>query len=292
MFLAEIDGVLNVTDKNNSNTVSSQRQLGKLVVPLKKASESGTPYFVVSGLGGHVIPFQIVDKYVNDGWEGYGILYPGFVEGSSCGDAPTVEGYARQMLEEVLSVQPHGPYLLVGYSIGGAICLEMAQLLRARGEQAGVVLIDVKIYEQAKRISMISWAPIWLKWKLSGLLQRLSKSGKRAERRRREAQLYNGGREPEKMPESLSRVVRDGRKAADNYTPKKYDVPSVLIRCQDMIWYDRAYNWLPDYGWSKYVDMRGVLTSPGDHITIIKPPNTVQFAEQLKQALSTLLNGK
>jgi len=282
-----------VTDNTSLSPGSNQRPQGKLVVPLKKAAEKGAPYFVVSGLGGHVIPFQIVDKYVNEGWEGFGILYPGFVDGLSCGETPSIEGYAELMLEEVLSVQPSGPYFLVGYSMGGPVCLEMAHLLEARGEKVGVVLIDVKINKEAKRKKTLFWIPFWLKWKIIDYFQKMTVRGEKlAEQRRKQAMLYHGTEEPDKIPESLSRVVRDGKIATENYNPKRYGVPSVLIRCKNMAWHDQAHDWFPDYGWGKYVSMLAVLFSPGNHITMIKPPNAVHFAEKLKQALSILQNGK
>ncbi len=40
---------------------------------------------------------------------------------------------AATYLEALLAVQPEGPYLLGGWSIGGVIAWEMAQRLRRQG---------------------------------------------------------------------------------------------------------------------------------------------------------------
>jgi thioesterase domain-containing protein len=45
-----------------------------------------------------------------------------------------VEEVAQDHLKEILAVQPQGPYYLGGYSFGGLLALEVAKVLRARGE--------------------------------------------------------------------------------------------------------------------------------------------------------------
>jgi thioesterase domain-containing protein len=50
---------------------------------------------------------------------------------------------ARENLERLLVVQPRGPYRLAGYCHGGLIALEMAHMLRARGEAVeSLVIVD------------------------------------------------------------------------------------------------------------------------------------------------------
>jgi thioesterase domain-containing protein len=55
----------------------------------------------------------------------------------------SVEEMATYYIEAVSSVQPDGPYLLAGWSMGGIIALEMARQLREHGEDvARLLLID------------------------------------------------------------------------------------------------------------------------------------------------------
>lgn len=285
-----METTLDVTDESKMNESDKLNSQSNLVVPLKKSVESGQPYFTVSGLGGHVITFQIVDKFVDDGWKGYGVLYPGFLDETQPGDSmPTIEGYADRMLKDVVMTQPKGPYLFVGYSMGGNICLEMARQMKERGEQVGVVLVDVKIYAEAKRKPLLLRLPTQIYWKLRSYYEAFTGQKAKNTLRKREALLYNGENMPRVLPESFDRVIRDGQQAVKNYKLLTTDVPTVLVRCQDMIWYDDNYYWLPDYGWGKYVDLKAVLSSPGDHISMIKPPNATLFAKELKRAFSILL---
>jgi thioesterase domain-containing protein len=67
------------------------------------------------------------------------------------GDAPPhrrIADMAVHAIEAMRTVQPTGPYLLAGYSFGGVIAFEVAQQLRASGDQVGLVaMID-------------TWAPV------------------------------------------------------------------------------------------------------------------------------------
>ncbi|NAZ86490.1 AMP-binding protein, partial [Kineococcus indalonis] len=55
----------------------------------------------------------------------------------------SVRAAARRHLRDLRLVQPHGPYVLLGHSMGGLIALEVAQLLTDAGEEVErVVLVD------------------------------------------------------------------------------------------------------------------------------------------------------
>jgi len=55
----------------------------------------------------------------------------------------TIEDLARPMLETVRENQPHGPYYIAGYSLGGLLAYEIAGRLRVAGEQvAWLGLLD------------------------------------------------------------------------------------------------------------------------------------------------------
>jgi len=65
-------------------------------------------------------------------------------------DELSVERYARLTLDEILRVQPTGPYQIFGFSFGGQIALEMARMLAQDGERMAVLgLIDPPSTEEA-----------------------------------------------------------------------------------------------------------------------------------------------
>jgi thioesterase domain-containing protein len=48
---------------------------------------------------------------------------------------------AFSYVEAVRSLQPHGPYAIGGYSMGGIVAFEMARQLMARGESVRLLAI-------------------------------------------------------------------------------------------------------------------------------------------------------
>jgi len=257
-----------------------------LIVPLQKGLSGETPYFMVSGLGGHVITFQIISKLVDNSLEGYGILYPSFFQESQ--DNQSIEAIAEKMLIDVKKTQPNGPYLFVGYSMGGLVCLEMARQLTDKGEKASIVMVDVKIHEHSKLKNIFRRLPVQIFWKTREIIDKIIGTNARKNLKHRQSILTKGGHQSDVFPESFDRVIKDGWKAVRSYEIRSCEVPCVLIRCKDLIWYDDIREWLSDYGWNKYVDLKGVLFSPGNHLTMLKVPNTKPFAEELEKSLKML----
>jgi thioesterase domain-containing protein len=54
----------------------------------------------------------------------------------------TVPEMAARYVRDLRQTQPEGPYLVGGYSMGGAIAFEMARLLRGAGEDVGLLLLE------------------------------------------------------------------------------------------------------------------------------------------------------
>jgi pimeloyl-ACP methyl ester carboxylesterase len=52
-----------------------------------------------------------------------------------------VEELAAHFLRDIKSISPQGPYFLGGYSFGGLVALEIAQLLRKGGEEVGLLAL-------------------------------------------------------------------------------------------------------------------------------------------------------
>jgi thioesterase domain-containing protein len=69
--------------------------------------------------------------------------------------SPTIEDMAAHHVEAVRRVQPHGPYMIGGYCVGGLVALEIARRLRGEGESVDLVLeIDTSVYNTRFR-------PLW-----------------------------------------------------------------------------------------------------------------------------------
>ncbi|HET6327101.1 MAG TPA: SDR family NAD(P)-dependent oxidoreductase, partial [Planctomycetaceae bacterium] len=130
----------------------AQRAQGRSLVAIQPKGVR-LPLFVISGLGGNVIKYHSMAKYLGDEQPLYGLLPRGLD-----GDEPfhtRVEDMAEYYVETILNVQPDGPYRLAGYSFGGAVAFEIAQQLVARGKTVSLLAmfdtIEWKYWERVGR---------------------------------------------------------------------------------------------------------------------------------------------
>jgi amino acid adenylation domain-containing protein len=122
------------------------RKLDAHVVPrvwsaLVPIQTKGTrpPLFVVAGLGGNVVGFAQMAMELGPDQPVFGLQSLG-LDGVSA-PLTRVEDIARLFIEEVLTIQPAGPYRFAGQCMGGVIALEMAQQLQARGERVELLAL-------------------------------------------------------------------------------------------------------------------------------------------------------
>ena len=115
-----------------------------------KAGTEGPPIFIAHGMGGNVMDFFQIVKHIRTEHPIYGMQARG-IEGL---DEPLarIEDMAQFFLDPIRGVQPHGPYLLIGYSLGGLVALEIAQRLSDAGEKVGL-LVMLESYPHKRYLS-------------------------------------------------------------------------------------------------------------------------------------------
>jgi thioesterase domain-containing protein len=118
----------------------TKRRKFKHLVPLGAPAKSADrpPFFLVAGMYGNVMNLRHLAGHLGSEQQVFGIQARG-VEGDDEPDE-TFEAMAERYLAELREVQPHGPYLLGGYSGGGIAAFEMAQQLRAAGEEVALLV--------------------------------------------------------------------------------------------------------------------------------------------------------
>lgn len=118
---------------------------------LLKAGNNEPPIFIAHGLGGSVIDFYQLVKYIDSPQPIYGMQARG-IDGV---DEPfdSIEDLAQFYLDAIKEIQPHGPYYLVGYSLGGLVTLEMAQRLTQDGEKVALLAL-LESYPYSRFLSL------------------------------------------------------------------------------------------------------------------------------------------
>jgi acyl carrier protein len=102
---------------------------------------SRPPFFAVHTLSGDAMFYRGLAARLGEDQPFYGIQSEGVSGGALT--HRSIETIAHYYLSEIRRVQAQGPYYLGGYCIGGLIAFEMAQQLRAAGDEvACLVLID------------------------------------------------------------------------------------------------------------------------------------------------------
>ncbi|MEQ9892984.1 non-ribosomal peptide synthetase [Pectobacterium aroidearum] len=92
-----------------------------------------TPLFYVHPVGGNVSCYFTLARHLGENQPFYALQSHALI----APDSPynTVESMAAFYLNEIRQIQPHGPYRLGGWSMGGFIAYEMARLLQEAGEE-------------------------------------------------------------------------------------------------------------------------------------------------------------
>lgn len=112
---------------------------GTVYDPLVPMQLSGTkpPLFCVHPGIGEVLVFVNLAKYFVNDRPFYAIRARGF----EAGDPPfeSLDEMVNTYVAAVRRRQPHGPYALAGYSLGGPIAVEMARVLESQGERVAFI---------------------------------------------------------------------------------------------------------------------------------------------------------
>jgi amino acid adenylation domain-containing protein len=263
------------------------------LVPIQ-VSGTKLPFFCVHGAGGVIIRFHDLARYLGNDQPVYGLQARGLDGKHPCDTR--VEDMAAHYLKEIRSVQPHAPYLLGGYSMGGMVAVEIAQQLIAQGEeQVLVVLFDTFCTPKAAVNGSNSPSDRWRLFyrgfstasqkflgmplgEMGALIARGARVVKTGiERRVSEAML----------PRALKNVRRGCALAAKEYVPRPYSGRLILFRSSDKPLLQLRD---PHVGWSTYaaggLEIHEVR---GNHDDILLKPQVEAVAEQLKVCLDRAL---
>jgi acyl transferase domain-containing protein/thioesterase domain-containing protein/aryl carrier-like protein len=268
------------------------------LVPLKP-SGSRTPFFVIHARGGAVLNYQRITSFVDADQPVYGLQSQG-LDGVT-EPLRSIEAMARLYTALIRKVQPKGPYLLGGGSLGGIVALEMAHELALQGEDVALlamfdswgpnVFMDVTRLDAVQHVGSKYRRIVLLlrergaartfrevAWKVHGLAGEGMQS--LAVRWHRLLQRTTGRPLPHAIRYQF--VERVNLAALRVYRPRPWPGDVVLFRAVDDPDFDASD---PTMGWSDTVQGHiHLLDCPGTHNTIMKGP---VFGQYLTQELRT-----
>lgn len=278
---------------DSSRAEAAQRHV-HLVAMNTGAGGGRTPFFLCAGMFGNILNLRQLALHIGKDRPVYGLQARGLY-----GDQEPHRDFreaASDYIAEIRTVQPHGPYLLGGFSGGGLIAYEMAQQLRAAGEKTALlVMLDTPLPTQP---------PLSILDRLNMKLQDLRRDGlafvsewirnrknwQAAQQRSREAaEAETSGAQFHNM-----KIEAAFREALPRYEVRPYDGKVVLYRPRLNIIYHLSGGRrlqegrnaaMDDNGWTPYVANLEVQEVAGDHDGMVLEPFVRVLASRMRSAL-------
>ncbi len=123
------------------NSHLTDDHLGNLVKINK--TQDKPPLFCIHPVGGNIIGYAKLASLLENEYSAYAIQASG-LQGELT-PSHSIAEMARNYICKIKTIQPEGPYILLGWSMGGLIAYEMAVQLKEEGDQVAFVnLIDVE----------------------------------------------------------------------------------------------------------------------------------------------------
>jgi thioesterase domain-containing protein/acyl carrier protein len=255
------------------------------VVLIQQGSDA-PPVFLIHSIFGNVVELIGLGRTMPTARTVYGIAARGLDGLEPPNDR--VEAMAECYAEAIAEMQPHGPYLLTGYSFGGLVALEIAQILRARGEEVAF-------------LGFIDSYPVARSWPLPCRIQvrgQQIRHGARCFLQRMRTDLAGALRlawlrlttqragvrtaaaldavGDVALPNAVRRVREAGYRALMHHRPRPYAGRVVFFCAEVPIDYPRA----PFAVWGRFIEEIEVRRIPGDHVSMLRS-HTVDLAQVL-----------
>ncbi|MEH1030542.1 amino acid adenylation domain-containing protein [Micromonospora profundi] len=259
---------------------------GPLVGLQPRGSQS--PLFLVHPVGGAVTHYLTLATMLGDDQPVYAIEDP---ELHGTAPAGSLAERAGRYLDLVRGVQPHGPYHLGGWSLGGPVAMEMAGQLRDAGEEVGVVLaLDSALPVPGQNptdLETLTWFVLDTAGTAGVPLPDVDLDALRGlDRQALDTValdvLAQAGLAPPDTHDDLRTRMRAFATNIAHYAayrPRNYLGRLVLVTAQD----NRATDDVS--AWQAHAPRLEHLTVPGDHFTMLRPPHVRDLAAVVRRVL-------
>jgi phthiocerol/phenolphthiocerol synthesis type-I polyketide synthase E len=265
-----------------------------------RAGGSKPPLFCMHGAGGTVMMYRDLSRHLGDDQPLYGLQSQGL--DGSCPPLTSIAEMAAVYVKEIRRVQPHGPYFIAGYCMGGTVAFEVAQQLHDLGEPIALLAM----------FDTMNWHKIPLTfWSLSSHTRQqlffhvasfftLDSTGQVRFLKEKFAALKSripawrgmllsrfGKRSPNTVSESLvlGQIWQANDRASWAYLPKPY--PGVVTDIRPAKQY-RIFS-KPDLKWDGLTQGQDVTVLPVYPGTMLVEPFVVHLAAALRRSIDAAM---
>jgi len=184
-----------------------------------------------------------------------------------------VEDMAAHYLKEIRAVQPEGPYFLGGLSFGGTVAFEMAQQLRAQGQQVGLLFL-FDTFPKGYESKVVLLRKLWHMPRN----EQFEYIGRKISRYQLQKRIYRHF-----LPRALKDVREAINQAGMQYEMRRYPGPVTLFCASE-----KSLRGVRDpyAGWqSLAAGGLEVYEIPGGHVSILAEPQVRVLAQHLRACL-------
>jgi thioesterase domain-containing protein len=246
------------------------------------------PLYCVHPVSGSPYCYMEMTQGLGAGRPVLGLEAPGFDgEGEPAGSIPEL---AAHHVAAVRADRPHGPYHLLGWSLGGVVAYEMARLLTAAGERVEtLVLIDSGVPQGVPvpgeqvmiRYFLLNFLGV-VSGEVPGLDEALAEPGPDADLEERFTAVEGSGLFPEEFDADflLERYLMYRAHASmlmRHTIEGGYDGPATLIKAAESV--PELLDWKP------FVGSLTEHTVPGDHHSMWTGPGLPALTAVVAQVL-------
>jgi len=252
---------------------------------------SKRPLFLVHPAGGHVFPYVHLAQFLGPDQPCYGLQARGLEDEQ---DPHTrIEDMAAYYVQALQTVQPTGPYLLGGWSMGGVIAFEMAQQLHAQGQRVALLaLLDGRIPTLDETFPEEDTEAILLVERYFGISFGPMESLAKLSQDEQLAFILEQAKSASLIPAALDvsqarrfvELLRSDLRATQNYGLHLYPGRVTLFKASETL-----TGTSPDstFGWSEWASGGvEVHVVPGNHANLIYKPHVEILAEKLTACLN------
>jgi amino acid adenylation domain-containing protein len=254
---------------------------------------SKRPLFLVHPAGGHVFPYIHLAQLLGSDQPCYGLQAKGLEDGQ---DPHTrIEDMAAWYIQALQTVQPTGPYLLGGWSMGGVVAFEMAQQLHAQGQRVALLaLLDGRIPTPDETFPEEDAEAILLVERYFGIsfgpMESLAELHKDQQLAFMLEQAKSAGLVPAELDVSQARrfveLLRNDLRATQNYGLHLYPGRITFFKAKETP-VGTSPDPDPTMGWSKWASGGvEVHVVPGNHANLMYEPHVEVLAEKLTACLN------
>jgi thioesterase domain-containing protein/acyl carrier protein len=277
-----------------SLTTEAKPEPSSLLIPLQSGGTRPPVYWIPGSLGNSVLEFRLISSLLGNDQPVYGfeVKAPEMEE-----EMESIEQRAERLIEALHSLQPQGPYRLIGFCGGGLIAFEMAQQLSKKGEEVQFLgIVDCAEphhpYNWEEKLRFNSERAIWrtrqfLKRGLVGCTRQIIYRLNQFVRVFLSKTIYTQKSDVQTPEALLDLMEKKALRAANRYYSKPYPGDLVVFIGRDTYYYaGLSESADPRLVWCSLSKGRSdVRRISGDHLGMLNLPNVREFAEQLKPFL-------